>query len=523
MLAIVIAFGAVTVFALEPLPRVDGFVPTFQGIVAVLDLLTAVLLYGQFIVTRSRALLVLASAYLASSLLVVAHTMTFPGAYTPSGLLGAGAQTAAWLYVAWHIALPAGVIYYALRKRTDLDGVRSASRTLIVRSIVVVAATAALLTWGATALHDRLPELIANERSFYPLASTVTFLADFLLTLTALAILWARRATLLDDWLMVALTAALSETALIAFLAASRYTVSFYSVRAFAVIVSGSVLAALLWEMTRLYAQLSLTARALHRERESKLMSLGLMVGAFAHEVRQPLSVIKLRNGVMRRLLMHRDADVSKLQENLAELESETGRVEETIDSIRALFSNPDEGHADVDINDLVVATLEALDTELNDQKILVSTELAMELPPIAGHKGQLREVLINLVKNAIEAMSTVDDRLRVLRVKTTRDHDWSISISIEDTGCGIEPDRLATLFDSFVTTKAGGTGLGLGICRLIVDRHEGTLAASSEPGKRTRFDITLPPGPATAAPKPRPQRTQGRKRGAIPHVRGSA
>ena len=145
-----------------------------------------------------------------------------------------------------------------------------------------------------------------------------------------------------------------------------------------------------------------------------------------------------------------------------------------------------------IDLNELVLTALKTVSGELNDRGITVRLQLASDLPTVLGHKGQLHEVLLNIVQNAIDAMAGIADRPRELRLETSLRRE-QVTLTIEDTGVGIARDRLASLFEAFVTTKARGTGLGLGICRLIVDRHEGQLHASSEVGKGTRFDVTLP------------------------------
>ena len=114
--AILVTFGLTYPFALLPLRRVDGFIPGVQALIAATDFITAVLLYGQYAVARSRALVVLASGYLFAALIVLAQTLTFPGAFSPSGILGAGPQTAAWLYFVWHLGFPAAVVGYALKR-----------------------------------------------------------------------------------------------------------------------------------------------------------------------------------------------------------------------------------------------------------------------------------------------------------------------------------------------------------------------------------------------------------------------
>jgi signal transduction histidine kinase len=260
----------------------------------------------------------------------------------------------------------------------------------------------------------------------------------------------------------------------------------------FAVIVSTSVLAALLWESAQLYVRLAAAVRALQRERANKLMSLEVVVASVAHEIKQPLTVIATRAGIVQRLLGRAQPDLDGVRRNLQEMERASFSASEVFESIRALFRNPAQEKQSLDLNELALTALRTLSGELNERGIGINLELASDLPSVLGHKGQLHEVLLNIVQNAIDAMDGVSDRPRELRVTTSR-RGREVTLSIEDTGVGIARDRLASLFEAFVTTKARGTGLGLGICRLIIDRHDGQLSASSELGKGTRFDVTLP------------------------------
>jgi signal transduction histidine kinase len=365
-------------------------------------------------------------------------------------------------------------------------------------SVTVVVAVVGALTAGTIAGADYLPRLVVGERTFASLASAVTAL-DLLVSLVAFALLWRRRHSVLDEWLLVAVCAAIAETALVTFAGASRYTLAFYSARSFAFVVSSSVLAALIWEMTRLYARLALSYRALQRERANKLMNLEVMIGSVAHEIKQPLTVIAARNGIVRRLLQQPVVDLDKARRSLDEMESASLRVSQTFENLRALFRNPNEPGQPTNVNEVARASLELLDVELRGHHVSVGTDFEPDLPPVAGNRGQLQEVFVNLFQNAIDAMDEVVDRSRTLTV-TTRRRDGEIVVAIEDAGCGIVPERLPSLFEAFTTTKPRGTGLGLGICRMIVDRHNGRLAASSELGKGTRFEITLPAAPAAAA-----------------------
>ena len=491
-----LGFFALLPFVTVPLPRVDGFIPFVQSVIATTDLMTAALLFGQFTIARSRALLMLANGYLFSGLTVIVQTLMFPGAFAPAGLLGAGTQSAAWMYLFWHFGFGASVFAYAALKDREVSIAtdQASPASFAWRSAFGVAVAAGALTWAVTAGHDFWPRLVVSETGFTPLSSYLSAI-NVLLSLSALGLLWTRRRSVLDRWLIVAMSAFFAEAATITVVAASRYTVAFYATRVFALIVSTAVLAALAWETATLYVRLAAAVRALQRERSNKLMNLEVIVASVAHEIKQPLTVIATRAGIVQRLLSRPQLDLDNARRNLAEMERASFSVSEVFESIRALFRNPAQEKQPLDLNELALAALQTLSGDLNDRGIAISTELAPELPQVLGHKGQLQEVLLNIIQNAIDAMDGVTERPRTLRVTTGSGARDRVTLSIEDSGVGIARDRLANLFDAFLTTKARGTGLGLGICRMIVDRHEGQLSASSELNKGTRFEVSLPVG----------------------------
>jgi signal transduction histidine kinase len=126
-------------------------------------------------------------------------------------------------------------------------------------------------------------------------------------------------------------------------------------------------------------------------------------------------------------------------------------------------------------------------------------------VPLVMGHRGQLQEVILNLVRNAIEAMDAIKDGGRVLRVRTERHGDDAIVVSVEDSGPGIDPQKIGGIFDAFVTTKSHGIGLGLALCQMIIERHGGRLSASSDSKSGALFQCILPiksAGGSTAAPR---------------------
>jgi signal transduction histidine kinase len=498
---VLLAFGAVTPFALVPLPRIDGYVPAVYALIAGTNLLTAVLLFGQYAVARSRALWVLATGYLFGAVIVAVATLTFPGAFGATGLLGSSASTTAWLWAAWRYGFIFAVAGYALLKTQDpaSDAPRLAPVSAVGWSVAGVIAVVGALTWSLVAWDASLPTLAVSETRFSATANVV-MLANLLICLGVLALLWARRSSVLDWWLMVAVCASSAEAALIAFVAASRYTLSFYASKAFALLVASAVLVALVWEIVQSYTRLWRAVVALQRERATKLMNLEVMLGAVSHEIRQPLTAIVLNAAATQHLLKREPPDVGKLRENAEDMSRDSLRISEVFESIRGLFKSRDQERQQVDVNALLLVSLDLLSADLKDHEIRVITDLAPDLPPVLGHGGQLQEVFVNIVRNAIDAMRAVGDRARTLRIATLQRDRSRIAIVLEDSGCGIEPQRLADLFDAFVTTKADGMGLGLGICRMIVDRHHGQLAVSSRLGEGARFEVTLPVG-ATMPP----------------------
>jgi signal transduction histidine kinase len=253
------------------------------------------------------------------------------------------------------------------------------------------------------------------------------------------------------------------------------------------------VLVALLSEMAGLYLQLSTAVNALRRERANKLMNLDIVMSSVAHEIKQPLMVITTCSTIVASLLRKPSIDAAEVQLNVDDMTKAAVRIGETIDSLRGLFKDPQEAHERVDVNALALETLEALRPELAGHDIAIETELTPDLPAVVGHRGQLREVFLNIVQNAIDELAQAVDRPRTLRIRTQHTALGRIFITIEDSGSGIAPERLPTLFTAFITTKARGMGLGLSLCQMIVDRHNGELSVSSELGKGTRFDVSLP------------------------------
>jgi signal transduction histidine kinase len=256
----------------------------------------------------------------------------------------------------------------------------------------------------------------------------------------------------------------------------------------------------LLAEMTRLYESLARSNVMLQRERDNKLTSLEAMAASISHEVRQPLAAIATRSDTALRFLERAPPDLARVRSNLTTIVDESRRASQVFDNVRALFSSADAGQQAIDVNEIARGVLRILREELEEHGIATRTELTSGLPLVIGHGGQMQEVILNLVRNAIEAMDAIKDGRRVLQVKTSRHGDDTIAVVIEDSGPGIDPEKLGGIFDPFVSTKPRGMGLGLAICRMTIERHGGQLSASAGKNKGALFQFVLPIKSATDA-----------------------
>jgi signal transduction histidine kinase len=499
--ATVVAYIAVIPFASMRLPQVDSFIPSLFSIIFVADLVTAVLLFGQFGATGLRAVLVLACGYLFSSLIVVAHMLTYPGAFSPTGLLGAGSQTAAWLNPLWRFGLSAGFAAYAVLRLRDepLNSARWAPRSAIPWGVVIVLFVVASLVLATTAGSALLPALLSDGR--ITLAGRVVSAVVLAMNLTAVFLLMRTRGrSILDAWLAVSAAALAAESAFILFVITQRYDLSFYAVRLISFPVSKVVLIALLWELLRLYTNLAISHRQLREERANRLSNAASLMAVISHEVRQPLVGIGLLAYSGQKSLEQPARDVGsanrllgETSKLLGEIRQAASRANEVFDTFLRVVKGGRRELQAVDINELTLEAVDLLKKSADDHKVTIVTKLTPDLPVVQVHRGQLREVFLNLMQNAIEAMAPVVGKPRVVSIETARLGRRAVSISLQDTGPGIEPEGLASLFDPFVTTKADGTGLGLAICKMIVDQHGGRISATSGDNGGAHFEIILP------------------------------
>jgi signal transduction histidine kinase len=253
------------------------------------------------------------------------------------------------------------------------------------------------------------------------------------------------------------------------------------------------ILAALFTERKSHEASLARTNIMLERERDNKLMNVQAATATMAHEVKQPLAVISLKGEAAQRLLNNAPPDIEQVRLALVSIVDNTHRAGQIVNSTRALLGRTKKGQDAIHVNKLALQVLDLLQEQLKAQDVLVRVELTTGLPLIMGDHSQLQEVVINLLQNAIEAMSAVKKGHKLLRLRTKRHGERSVVVEVEDTGPGIDPTGLNSIFDAFFTTKPKGMGLGLAISRMIVERHGGRLAVASDGTNGALFQAILP------------------------------
>jgi signal transduction histidine kinase len=503
---LLLAFAITVPFAPIHLQRIDAFIPSLLGVFCVNDLITTALLFSQFSIGRSRALLVLACGYLFAALIAVPQALTFPGAFSPTGLFGAGPDSAAWIYFFWHFGFPAALLIYAWLKDEQHSKYLSqiSPRSAIGWSVAIVISLVCGLTWLATAEDEHLPRLFTNITNMTPLVFRFGVLTN-LLNALALALLWRRRRSLLDQWLIVVTVALISEMALVTLFETSRFSFGFYAGRIFTFITSIVVLVVLISETTKLDARLARSNMMLERERNNRLMSAAVVAASISHEIRQPLVAIAMNGGAAFQYLSRAPPDLGEAQSALDTIVTDSHRASHVLDSIGSLFKGGDQGQESIDMNEIALGVLRALREELKVHGVITCTELTAGLPYVIGHRGQLQAVIVNLVNNAIEAMDSNKEGTRDLRIRTGR-HGDQIAITVEDSRQVVDHKKPANPFNAFVTSEPQGMGLGLAICHMIIERHGGQISAwSNEENGGALFECTLPikslVGPTVALP----------------------
>jgi PAS domain S-box-containing protein len=247
--------------------------------------------------------------------------------------------------------------------------------------------------------------------------------------------------------------------------------------------------------------QRRLSEEALSRARSelahvARVASLGMLTASIAHELNQPLSGIVTNASTCLRMLGADPANVDGARETARRTIRDGNRASEVITRLRALYSKKDLAPESMDLNE---ATREVISLSLSDlqrNRVILQLELAVDLPLVTGDRVQLQQVILNLLRNASDAMSNVDDRPRDLLIRTERDEADRVRLTVKDAGMGFTPQAMDRLFESFYTTKKDGMGMGLSLSRAIIENHHGRLWATLNGGPGATFSFSIPQAP---------------------------
>jgi PAS domain S-box-containing protein len=223
-----------------------------------------------------------------------------------------------------------------------------------------------------------------------------------------------------------------------------------------------------------------------------RVTAMGAMAASIAHEVNQPLGAIVGNADICLRWLVSATPDLGKVRDALGDIIADGHRASEVVARIRSLFKNEASQKTSFGINEVVREALALVNHETQRRRVVLRAELASDVPLVRGDRVQLRQVVLNLIINGIEAMSGIEEGKRELVIRSGRDERYGVRITVQDCGVGIDPREAQRLFTAFYTTKPGGMGMGLAICRLIVEAHGGRLwvVPHSRPGATFQFAL---------------------------------
>jgi signal transduction histidine kinase len=499
-------FLAVAPFAKVPLAPVWAFIPIYQTTLVVNDLTTAVLLFGQYAILRTRALLVLAAGYLFTAGMAGVHTLSFPGLFAPTGLLGAGPQTTAWLYMFWHAGFPLCVVAYALLKPGGLVTGRAAGghpAAAILSCVAAALAAVGGLALLATRGQDALPAIMAGHHYTPAMIGVVS--SVWALSLLALWALWRRRPhSVLDLWLVVVLCVWLFDVALSAVLNQGRFDLGFYAGRIYGLLAASFVLGVLLIEHALLYARLAAAHESERRERRlvqprtAELTAANRDLEAFSysvsHDLRAPLrSVDGFARALEEDFGDRLDGEARRL---LGIIQQSVRKMDHLIEDLLAFARLGRQAleRAPVPLETLVRRTMDEVRPLDADRRIEFTVGA---LGTADADSGLLQQALTNLLSNAVKFTRRRD----TARIEVGRRGDVYY---VRDNGAGFDMRHADKLFRVFhrlhPADEYEGTGVGLAIVQRVIERHGGRIWAESTFGEGATFYFTLRPDAPGAA-----------------------
>ncbi len=482
------ALAAAWPFAQVPFPAAAPLLPAYAALILITDLITAVLLFGLFAIERSRAILALATGYLFVAVLVVPWLLTFPGA------LDAGmTEATAWIGATRRLGFPLFVLAYATIRDAEpaFPNPPVPAARVVAATGLATLALAGLVVAAALANPALLPRLMQDDTRITPAWTTVASLAMALYAVD-LVLLWQRRRSLLDTWMIVVICTLVIELLLLSFLSAGRLSLGWWAGRLCGLASASVILLVLLSETTTLYVRLARATIAERRARAERLTAVEAFSAAIAHEVNQPLASMVTNADAALRWLDRPRPDLAEAKGALERIVADGHRASQLVASIRAMFRSGVQARVPLDVGTLVADVLRCQQGEARLGHVSVRADLPPDLPLVVVEPIQIGQVVANLVANAIDAMAGITDRARIVFVRCQR-LDASVVVSVADSGPGLGPGDRERMFEPFFTTKESGMGMGLAFCRTVVEAHGGRIWAAANAPTGAVFAFALP------------------------------
>ena len=527
-----LVLATVAPFARTHLAAVPAFVPAYESALWICDLLTAVLLLGQFNRSQAPSILLLACGYLLSSFIIVPHILAFPAVFAPQGLLGGTNQTVAWLYVFWHISFPLFVLAYSVTARMEVRKGWRWSRPGLAICIALVLLLAVVAVFTRLALYpDGILPTISVSGHYSLMVATGVSPAILCVIIFTLAVLWRNsRGSVLDVWLMVVLSAWIGDVTLSVVVSDTRFDFGWYAERVLALCAGAFLLGVLLLDLSRLYARLADALEAsqayneeLLRSREElmrvqRLEAVGQLTGGIAHDFNNILTAVIGYLEMIARRPTESERVVQLARHASSAAERGAQLIKQLLTFARKQNLRPDV----ISPNDLVIE-LRVLAQRALNESIRLTLDLAPDLDRVRVDVAEFQACLLNLVSNARDAMPdggvlTVSTRNLEVEAPPERAAKGAyVVVTVSDTGQGMDDSTIARVFEPFFTTKGVGKGTGLGLSQVHGFAHSagGFVQIASEPDHGTAVSIFLPQSlaaPPAAQPSAAPVINADRK-----------
>jgi len=471
----------------------EALLPAYAASLFINELITFALLAAIYAVERSRAVLILASGYLFASFTVIPWILSFPGVFPILGL-DAGLQGTAVVAALRRVGFPMFVLVYALvRDRPSAPSGRTPRG--IITAIVLTGSAVAIITALVLVGRETLPPLMRDTRNVAALWQVVPFVALLLYAATLIA-LWRRRPTILDLWLMVVILTLAVELVMLSYVSSGvRLSLGWWVGRLCGLVSGSTILVILLSATTSLYARLAEALVEERRARVDRMVAMKALSAAIAHEVNQPLASMVTNANAALRWLRRDTPDRAEAEAALERIVDDGHRTGQLVRDIRTLIRTEEADRVRTDPNDVIREVARARSGEARLGGVTIALDLSA-VPPIAADPVHLQLVVGNLLANAIDAAGAGRAQRGAVTIASFRTPAGETTLTVADNGPGIDAEVREHIFDPFVTTKPAGLGMGLMICRSIVEACGGRIEVEDNPPGGALFRVILPAAP---------------------------